>query len=118
VGMKAAIAILLVTFGMYVLDLRAPHISLGHLGRDWHLPAKQFTRDNCVATGTQWVNELQYGDYMNLVGVVFLAGMSIIAYVRILPILLARRDWIYSVIAVVEVALLVLCVLGVFKIEH
>jgi hypothetical protein len=40
--------------------------------------------------------------------------LTIVAYARVLPILLRRRDRTYLVIALAEIALLVLAATGVF----
>jgi hypothetical protein len=54
------------------------------------------------------------GDVLPLTGVTLLVGLTIVAYARVLPILLRRRDRTYLVIALAEIALLVLAATGVF----
>lgn len=55
------------------------------------------------------------GDYMNLLGIALLAGLSIICYLAILPILLKKKDFTYAVIAIIEVVVLALAASGILK---
>jgi hypothetical protein len=55
------------------------------------------------------------GDYLNYVGITILAGLTIICYLVILPILLRKKDMPYLVIAIIEVAVLLLAASGILK---
>jgi hypothetical protein len=55
------------------------------------------------------------GDFLNFAGIVFLAGVTIICYARIIPILLRKKDTVFVVIAVLEVLVLVLAASGLLK---
>jgi len=39
-----------------------------------------------------WIHLLGYGDYLNFAGIALFASMTIVCYLRMLPVLLAHRD--------------------------
>jgi hypothetical protein len=55
------------------------------------------------------------GDFLNFTGIAFLALVTLVCYVRIVPILFRKKDTIYGVIAIVEVLILALAASGVLK---
>lgn len=65
--------------------------------------------------GWNWLKNIGKGDYMNFVGVAILAGLTILCYLAIIPTLARKKDMAYLVIAVVEVAVLVLAASGLLK---
>ena len=52
---------------------------------------------------------------MNFLGIAFLAGVTIVCYLRILPILFAKKDRIYALIALLEVLVLSLAASGLLS---
>jgi hypothetical protein len=55
---------------------------------------------------------------VNFLGIAFLAGVTIVCYLRIAPILFAKKDPIYGVIALLEVIVLTLAASGLLKGGH
>ena len=55
------------------------------------------------------------GEFLNFIGIVFLAGVTIVCYLRIIPILLRKKDTMYAVLAIIEVLVLTLAASGVLK---
>ena len=55
------------------------------------------------------------GDFLNFVGIAFLAGVTIPCYIRIIPILFAKKDTTYAILAIVEVLVLALAASGILK---
>jgi len=58
---------------------------------------------------------LEKGDFLNFVGIAFLAGVTMICYVRIIPILFRKKDRVYALIAILEVLVLMLAASGILK---
>jgi hypothetical protein len=65
--------------------------------------------------GWWWLSQLHKGDFLNFLGIAFLAGVTIVCYIRILPILFAKKDRIYGVIALAEVLVLSLAASGLLR---
>ena len=61
---------------------------------------------------------LQYGDFINFIGVAILAGVTIICYLAIVPILLQNKETIFAVIAILEVLVLVFAASGIVTVGH
>ncbi len=125
-GMYAGLAMLTATFALYALGVVAPAVPIHELPNYWTLSAHDYLeainheflhRDHLV-TGWGWVAVLGKGDYLNFLGIAFLAAVTIVCYLGILPTLLRKRDWIYSAIAFLEVIILALAASGIIAVGH
>lgn len=114
-GMKLGLLTLVVTFIIYVFGILTPHISVEQLPNYWNLPVKEYLKVTGIHTGWAWLNLVGEGDILNFIPIVFLAGVTILCYIRIIPILFRKKDTIYAVLAIVEVLVLVLAASGVLK---
>ena len=101
------------TFTLYVSGLVPPVIPIHELPRYWGLSAADYVRAAKLPQGWGWVSLVGRGDFLNFIGVVLLAALTIVAYVRIVPILLGRRDLPYLFIVVAEIAVLALAAIGI-----
>jgi hypothetical protein len=126
IGMYSGLALLLVTFTLYVSGIVEPGVPIERLPEYWTLSVDQFLevlneehlhRDHHL-TGWWWISALGWGDYMNFVGIVLLAAITIVCYVGITPTLLKKRDWVYATIAIVEIVILVLAASGLLAAGH
>lgn len=115
VGMKAGLIMLVVTFIIYLSGFLTPHVPVSDLPKYWSLPVKEYLKATNIHTGWSWVHLLGRGDFLNFAGIAFLSGITILCYMRIIPILLRKKDTIYAVLAVIEVLVLVLAASGVLK---
>jgi len=114
-GMKAGLAMLVVTFAIYLTGVMPPHIPVNELQNYWGHPVKEYLHETGIHPGWWWVTQVAKGDFLNFVGVAFLAGVTILCYLRILPIFLAKKDKVYATIAFVEVLVLTLAASGLLK---
>ena len=71
------------------------------------MPVSQYVQEANIPTGWGWATLLGKGDFLNFIGIVLLAGMTIICFVILFPFYLKQKDVPYMVIVVLEV--LVLC---------
>ena len=62
-------------------------------------------------TGWAWLGFVARADYLNYVGVALLASVTLAAYARIVPILLAQRERLRAAIAVAQVLVLIFAAL-------
>lgn len=114
-GMKAGLLGLTLTFLVYVSGLLSPRVPLEELPRYWSMPVKQYLAATGAPTGWSWLGLLGHGDFLNFVGIAFLAGVTIACYVAITPILFRKKDVIFGWLAIAEVLVLGLAASGVFN---
>jgi len=106
-GSWAAIAILIITFGVYVTGIFESYIPIHEVSQYWSMPVSQYVHEANIPTGWGWATLLGKGDFLNFIGIVLLAGMTIICFVILFPFYLKQKDVPFMVIVVLEV--LVLC---------
>jgi len=115
IGMKAGLLMLVITFAVYVMGILTPYVPVNDLPNYWKLPVKQYLEVTHIPHGWAWIGMLGKGDFLNFIGIAFLAGVTIICYVRIIPILFRKKDTIYAVLAILEVLVLTLAASGLLK---
>ena len=114
-GMKLGLLILIVTFIVYLSGILTPHVPVNDLPKFWKMPVHKYLAATGIHPGWAWLGMLGKGDFLNFIGIAFLAGVTLICYVRIIPILLRKKDSIYAVLAVIEVLVLALAASGLLK---
>lgn len=114
-GCWIGLAIMTITYLLYVFSVITPHVPLERLPEYWAMPVHEYLGKARVPTGWAWTALLGRGDFLNFIGVVLLAGLSIICYVRIIPALIRKNDKIMAFIAIAEVAVLILAASGVIN---
>ena len=113
--MYIGLAIMIVTFIVYISGILASFIPPQEIPKYWGMKSKDFIHNFHSPTGWEWLAMVDKGDYLNFVGIALLAGLSIICYLVILPILMRKKDIPYVVIAIIEVAVLTLAASGILK---
>ena len=106
-GSWGAIAILLITFAVYVSGIFESYIPINEVSQYWSMPVSQYVHEANIPIGWGWAGLLGKGDFLNFIGIVLLAGMTIVCYLVILPSYLKEKDIPYVVLIILEV--LVLC---------
>jgi len=115
IGMKIGLLMLVISFAIYVLGILTPHIPVGDLPKYWSMPVKEYLKATDIHTGWSWIHLLGKGDFLNFAGIAFLSGVTILCYMRIIPILFRKKDTVYAVLAIIEVLVLVLAASGLLK---
>ncbi|MEE9609665.1 MAG: hypothetical protein V3W19_00355 [Desulfatiglandales bacterium] len=106
-GSWGAIAILLITFGVYVSGVFESYIPINEVSQYWSMPVSQYVHEANVPTGWGWATLLGKGDFLNFIGITLLAGMTIVCFIVILPYYIKQKDIAFVVLIILEV--LVLC---------
>jgi hypothetical protein len=117
-GLAIGRYVLAATFTLYVFGVTTPKVPLSELTANWSLPAAQYSRLVGVDTGWGWIKLVHYGDYMNFLGIAFLASVTAACYLRLLPISLRSPDHSFSIIVVLEILVLVSAASGLLTIGH
>lgn len=110
----AGIAMLAITFLVYISGILKPFIPPGEMPHYWGLSAHEFLVETGAPVGWGWLGMLGYGDFINLVGIAFLALLTIIGYLfLLLPAYLRKKDIHYATIVTVEILVLTLAASGI-----
>ena len=117
-GMKIGLLILVVTFGLYVFGVLEPKVPLDELPGYWGMSVHDYLQATGIGTGWSWLGSLGRGDMVNFVGIAFLSAVTIVCYLAIVPSLMRKKDKPYVVLALIEVAVLVLAASGILKAGH
>jgi hypothetical protein len=125
-GMYLGLAVLLVTFALYLTGVIDPAVPIHELPDYWTLSAHEyleainhdFLHREGVVVGWGWIWVLNRGDYLNFIGIALLALVTIACYLGILPTLFRKKDWIFGTIAILEVMILALAASGLVSAGH
>jgi hypothetical protein len=115
-GMKIGLVALIVTFVVYLTGILSPHIPVEDLPKYWGMPVHEYLKINNIPLGWSWIGMLGKGDFLNFAGIAFLAGVTMICYIRIIPIYLRKKDTVYGIIAILEVLVLAFAASGILKV--
>lgn len=114
-GMKIGLLALIVTFIVYLTGVLAPHVPVNDLPKYWSLSVHKYLEATGIHPGWSWLGMIGKGDFLNFIGIAFLAGVTVVCYVAIIPILFRKKDTVYGVLAIIEVLVLVLAASGILK---
>jgi hypothetical protein len=118
-GMRVGFLLLVFSFLNYIFGIFSePHINLEHFSRYWSLSAEEFNKVTNSPTGWNWILYAGKSDYMNFFGILILSLITVVCYLRIIPIFLKKSDYLYLAIAVLEVFILILAASGILNSGH
>jgi hypothetical protein len=117
-SMQMGLACLFITFALYVFGIMEPHIAPEELPNHWTKDVDTYLADANIEAGWSWVKMLGHGDFVNFVGIAFLAGITILCYMAIIPLLFKKKDFICAVLALLEVVVLVAAASGIIAVGH
>lgn len=113
----AGIGVLTLTFLVYMSGFLSPFIPPSEMPMYWSMSAHEFLVETGAPVGWGWLGMLGYGDFLNLVGIAFLALLTIVGYlVLLLPAYLRKKDVAYTSIVVVEILVLTLAASGILAV--
>jgi hypothetical protein len=105
-------------FALYVFGISTPKVPLSELTANWSLPAERYALLVGVGTGWDWLKLAHYGDYMNFVGIAFIASVTAACYLRLLPISLRTKHRSFSAILLLEIVVMSLAASGLLTVGH
>ena len=106
-GCWGGLALMTLTYILYVTGIMEPYVSMELVTKFWALPVHDYLVENNVPTGWGWATLLNKGDFLNFLGIALLGGLTIIAYIPVTLAYFKKKDFAYAFIALLEV--LVLC---------
>ena len=117
-GMLIGLICLLVTFAVYAFGIMKPYVPLDRVSECWAVNVTEYLHQENLKSGWAWLGMLKYGDFINFIGVAILAGISILCYLAIIPVLLKNKDRIYVVLALLEAIVLSIAASGIIAVGH
>lgn len=118
IGMFIGLLTLLVTFALYVFGVMSPYVPVDKLSHYWNLPVNEYLHTLNIPHGWGWLGLLGHGDFINFIGIVILAGITIVCYLAIISTLLKNNDKVYAGIALAEALVLGLAASGILAVGH
>jgi hypothetical protein len=115
IGMWFGLAVLVLTFIVYVSGILPTHVPINDLPKYWTMRVHDFNHALHAPTGWGWLAYVGEGDYLNFIGIAMLSGLTILCYIVILPILIRKKDRAYIAIAIAEILVLSLAASGILK---
>lgn len=113
VGMLIGFVSLIVIFILYFTGILSPLIPLEKVESYWTLPLHDYLDKSGMEVGWAWFGKLQFGDMLNFIPIAFLSLLTIICYIALIPGLIRKRDAPYTVIAILEILVLLVAASGV-----
>lgn len=108
--------VLLITYTLYLSGLMTPYIPISHVPDYWVMNVHEYVHQAQAPTGWGWFGMLKYGDFFNFLGIAFLAGVTVLCFLTLLPGLLRKKDTAYVVICLLEITVLTLAASGILKV--
>lgn len=112
-GCWLGILIMVVTYLLYISGILEPHVPLQRITQCWAQPVGKYIEGSGIPLGWGWVALLGKGDFLNFVGIVFLAGLTVVCFLTLIPAYVAQRKWAFALIATIEVLVLGLAASGI-----
>lgn len=116
IAMKVGLLLLVITFVLYLVGFPKPNIPVDEVSDYWGKKVSGedgYLQTTGIQKGWSWATHLNQSDFLTFAPIAFLASVTVICYLAILPIFLKRKDYIYASLAVAEVLVLVLAASGV-----
>ena len=113
IGVWAGIFILVTTYVLYLTEILPPHVELSIIPKVWGKGVDEFLEITHSPHGWGWVSLLGKGDFLNYLGFVLLALMTIICYLVLVRGYVRQKNWIFSAIAILEIIVLSVAASGI-----
>jgi len=108
VGGRLGLLALILVFALYVSGAISPLVPLASLPEYWKLSAREFAALTHHPTGWTWLEQIAFADIATLAPIAFLAGVSVLCSLAVLPQFLRRRDVVHAAILVLQIVVLVI----------
>lgn len=113
IGVWTGIIVLVTTYAFYVFGILPSHTDIALLPTLWGKGVHEFLEVTHSPQGWGWVTLLGKGDYLNYIGFVLLAVMTIFCYLVLVRGYVRQKNWTYTAIAILEILVLSLAASGI-----
>jgi len=102
-----------VTYAIYLTGILPSHVELSQIPTLWDKGVGEFIEITHSPHGWGWLYLLARGDFLNYIGFTLLALMTIVCYLVLVRGYFRQKNWIYTVIAILEIVVLSLAASGI-----
>ena len=113
IGVFAGLIILVTTYAIYVTGILPAHIEISLIPELWGKGVGEYLEITHSPHGWGWVPLLAKGDFLNYIGFALLALMTIFCYLVLVRGYVREKNWIFTVIAVLEIMVLSVAASGI-----
>jgi hypothetical protein len=106
IGVWAGIFILVTTYAIYLSGILSSHVELSIIPTIWGKGVAEYLEITHSPHGWGWLFLLTKGDFLNYIGLALLALMTIVCYLVLVRGYIRQKNWIFTVIAVLEIVVL------------
>ena len=119
---RVGLVVLVLSFAAYATGLLQPQVPLQQLPKLWSQPVGSYLAQTQMPTGWGWLalvfTAQPRGDVVGLLGIVILAGCSVLCVLALVPHYLRRGDKAYVALCLAEVAVVLLAASGLIAGGH
>lgn len=115
-GMKIGLILLIITFALYVFEVLPPYVPISELPKVWGLNVHQYLQATGIKPGWAWLKHLSRSDFLNFIPLALLGGLTILCFLRILPIYLRKKDYLFSILTLLQILVLLLAASGLLQV--
>jgi hypothetical protein len=101
------------TYAIYLVGLLPSHVDMSLIPTIWDKSVTEYLEITQSPQGWGWVALLAKGDFLNYIGLALLALMTILCYLVLLRGYIRQKNWIFAVIAFLEIAVLSIAASGI-----
>jgi hypothetical protein len=113
VGVWVGIVIMFVTYSIYLFELLPAHVDTSLIANVWNKGVGEYLEITRSPHGWGWVWLLAKGDFLNYIGFTLLGMMTLLCFIVLLRGYLRQKNWIFSIIAFLEILVLSLAASGI-----
>lgn len=113
IGVWVGIIILVTTYAIYVTGILPAHIEINFIPTVWGKGVNEYLEMTHSPHGWGWLFLLGKGDFLNYIGLVLLALMTILCYLVLVRGYIRQKNWIFAIIAVLEIVVLSVAASGI-----
>jgi len=113
IGMLIGFISLVFIFILYITGILSPLIPPEKVETYWTLPLHDYLEKSGMEVGWAWFGNLEYGDMLNFIPIAFLSLLTIVCYIALIPGLIRKKDAPYTVIAILEIVVLLVAASGI-----
>ena len=113
IGVLAGLIILVTTYAIYVTGILPVHVDISLIPELWGKGVGEYLEITHSPHGWGWVPLLAKGDFLNYIGFALLALMTIFCYLVLVRGYIRQKNWIFTVIAVLEIVVLSVAASGI-----
>jgi hypothetical protein len=113
IGVLVGLIILVTTYAIYVTGILPAHIDISLIPELWGKGVNEYLEITHSPHGWGWVPLLAKGDFLNYIGFALLALMTIFCYLVLVRGYIRQKNWIFTVIAVLEIVVLSVAASGI-----